>query len=129
MVENLNRLVDNEAKLLIHTQKEWRENLKVGDYIDAVDRFETPQNVQGVTHIDGWSIGKIIKDSGNTIQVAFMGMPKSYRMSYRFDSEKIAPLNTHTSDFNWRYELKTGDVFDCCDDYGIWYRSTVKDIY
>ena len=24
--------------------------------------------------------------------------------------------------------MKAGDEFDCCDDYGIWYKSTVKQI-
>lgn len=25
--------------------------------------------------------------------------------------------------------MKAGDEFDCCDDYGIWYKSTVKQIF
>jgi hypothetical protein len=29
----------------------------------------------------------------------------------------------------YRYELKPGDEFDCCDDYGIWYKSTVKQVF
>ena len=29
----------------------------------------------------------------------------------------------------WRYDLKKGDLFDCCDDYGIWYRASVLERY
>jgi hypothetical protein len=37
----------------------------------------------------------------------------------------IAPIGTFTNDFDWRYKLEEGDMVDCMDGQGIWYRSTI----
>jgi hypothetical protein len=37
----------------------WREELKEGDYIDALSTFSTPSNNQGVKGITGWQPAKI----------------------------------------------------------------------
>ena len=42
---------------------------------------------------------------------------------------ELAPPGTYTNDLEWRWALKPGDLFDCCDDYGIWYRCTVQARY
>ncbi len=44
------------------------------------------------------------------------------------NSLEIAPLGTYTDDFNWRYDLKKGDLIDCIDTEGTWYRSTILDV-
>lgn len=41
------------------------------------------------------------------------------------DSVEIAPLGTMCKDFDWRMNLKEGDLVDCCDNYGGWYSGTV----
>jgi hypothetical protein len=40
----------------------------------------------------------------------------------------ISRHGTYTQDWNWRFDLKAEDTFDCVDDYGIWYRSTVVSV-
>jgi len=47
--------------------------------------------------------------------------------NYNSLSADIAPLRTFSNDFDWRYDLKKGDLVDCLDSEGIWYRSTVLD--
>lgn len=50
----------------------------------------------------------------------------SNRLVNRMGAE-IAPLNTFTDDFDWRYEIKTNDLFDSLDSEAIWYKSTCLD--
>lgn len=56
-------------------------------------------------------------------------MPDKNHNQMRLDSTLIAPPGTFTDNFNFRFKLQPGDLFDCCDDYGIWYKSTVKRIF
>lgn len=50
-----------------------------------------------------------------------LGYPKQFER----DSPYIAPPGTFTDDFQWRNEFKEGDLVDCVDRFGVWYRSTV----
>jgi hypothetical protein len=45
----------------------------------------------------------------------------------RFDIQdwQIAPFGTFTDGFDWRYDLKEGDIIDCMDNEKEWYKSTV----
>lgn len=45
-----------------------------------------------------------------------------YFDSLSFD---IAPYGTFTDQYDWRFDLKEGDMIDCVDTEGVWYRSTV----
>ena len=38
---------------------------------------------------------------------------------------EIAPLGSFTDDFAWRVAMKPGDLIDCLDSEGVWYKSTV----
>lgn len=40
----------------------------------------------------------------------------------------IAPYKTKSASFDWRMELKAGDLIDCEDHYGTWYCATVLDV-
>jgi hypothetical protein len=60
--------------------------------------------------------------------VRFDGVPGEGGDQHFFrDSLDIAPLNTFTSDFQWRWDLQAGELIDCIDSEGNWYRSTVLD--
>ena len=50
-------------------------------------------------------------------------------MNVKRDSVEIAPPGTYTDDMEWRDQLKSGSLLDCCDDYGVWYRSSVLNRY
>ncbi len=38
---------------------------------------------------------------------------------------RLAPPGTYTDDFDWRYDIKDGDLIDCMDSEKEWYKSTV----
>jgi len=40
----------------------------------------------------------------------------------------IAPYNTKSQNFDWRMNLKAGDLTDCEDHYGSWYNSTIIEV-
>lgn len=49
---------------------------------------------------------------------------ESIKICSRYSLE-IAPPGLYTDDYQWRYELKEGDLIDCMDTEGTWYRSTI----
>jgi hypothetical protein len=115
--------LSSETAQAARDKEEWRHHLKIGDYIDALNFFETPQNTNS-KHLYGWSPAKIILvDTQDNLLVSFLRWPKaSHRKINRFSAE-VAPTLTYTDDWHWRLEIKEDDVFDCADDYGNWYRS------
>jgi len=44
------------------------------------------------------------------------------------NSWEIAPLASKCSDWDWRMNLKAGDIIDACDTQNIWYNSTVLEV-
>lgn len=50
---------------------------------------------------------------------------KSSQKDFVSDSVDIAQLGTMCKDFEWRMDLKEGDLVDCCDNYGGWYSATI----
>ena len=64
-------------------------------------------------------------DEQQNLLVSFLRCPKDeIRKINRFSAE-VAKFGSYTDDWDWRFDLKEDDVFDCSDDYGTWYRSTV----
>ncbi len=41
------------------------------------------------------------------------------------NSFEIAEKGTMSEDYDWRLELKVGDLLDVCDTTNVWYTSTV----
>ena len=48
MINKLNELSDDCERSRVWKEKEWRLNLKVGDYIDALNYYATPLNIHDV---------------------------------------------------------------------------------
>ena len=40
----------------------------------------------------------------------------------------IAPANTFTNDWMWRFDIKVDDEISAADEYGNWYRSTIMKV-
>ena len=40
-------------------------------------------------------------------------------------SLSIAPANSYTNAWNWRFDIKVDDEISAADEYGNWYRSTI----
>jgi hypothetical protein len=78
-----------------------------------------------------WSRGYIQKTNGDdpdNFLVCFdSDFLAAYKIVNRFGPE-LAPEGTFTDDINWRYELKEGDVIDCCDQEYTWYRATILNV-
>lgn len=51
MIQKLNDQTDLSEKFRVQEEKEWRQSLKVGDYIDAVNNYNTPQNIHEISGI------------------------------------------------------------------------------
>lgn len=98
--------------------------LQAGDYIDAMSEYETPSSNQ-YQYIRGWTPAKITEIDENRLMISFIGRKRSSDQVYTRDSIEIAPKNTFTSDLAWKMELKEGDLLDSCDEFGVWYRSTL----
>lgn len=118
----------------------WRRTLTVGDRVDAIYSASS-----GHSRISHWAPGTITsvfnsfqdpslinaavnKDDGGDLKfyVRFDGQPELLGDTlFVWTSAYIAPPGTFTQDFEWRYSLKVGDMVDCIDSVGTWYRSTV----
>lgn len=40
-------------------------------------------------------------------------------------ANEIMPFGSKTEDFEWRMNIKAGDIIDVCDTSNVWYNSTV----
>lgn len=59
------------------------------------------------------------------VEVKFERDRHSLARKFRLSDWKIAPPQTYTNDWDWRQDLKEGDLIDCMDDEKDWYKSTV----
>lgn len=131
-------------KKRVEAEREWRLSLKVGDPIDAVKAA----TIKGLT-IKSWSRGFVIfvgNSEGNEAQPfnlqseADSDPLEGLVVDVKFDCDRfatvkrfslsdwmIAPSQSFTNDWDWRYELKVGDLIDCMDDEKDWYKSTILD--
>ena len=61
--------------------------------------------------------------------MGFLGRGKECNLRIMQISEEIAPFKKYTSSMEWKNELEEGSLIDACDDYGVWYRSTLAAKY
>ena len=55
----------------------------------------------------------------------FLRCPVNMGIEVERESNLIAPKGKYTDAWHWRFDMKVGTEFSCCDEYGNWYRSTV----
>jgi len=80
------------------------------------------------SHLSGkatWSRGKVIAIKPNKLKIEFLYDQFDYNTFFDKNSYMIAPYNTKSQNFDWRMNLKAGDLIDCEDHYGSWYNSTI----
>lgn len=76
--------------------------------------------------IRGWQPAKIaLADDEGHLLISFLRCPRKYDIKLERVSQHIAPAGSYTDDFNQRFDMEVDQTFDCADEYGIWYRSTV----
>ena len=102
--------------------------MKVDDYLDAISHYKTPNS--GICqYVSGWCKAKVVVADNDILLLQFIGRQQDVSVKVSRDSVEIAPPGTYTDDMEWRNKLKRGSLLDCCDDYGVWYRSSVLNIY
>jgi hypothetical protein len=55
----INKLTSRTADRIINSDLKWRENLKIGDYIDAVCKYKIPQGTCNKT-VTAWQPAKVV---------------------------------------------------------------------
>jgi hypothetical protein len=61
------------------------------------------------------------------VEVKFERDRHALTRRFRLSDWRMAPLSTYTKDWDWRHEIKQGDLIDCMDEEKDWYKSTVVD--
>lgn len=101
--------------------RQWLEQLQETDFIDVL-KF---------SHLSGkavWSRGKIITIKPKKMTIEFLNDYYDETTTLDKGSYMLAPYKSKSSNFDWRMELKEGDLVDCEDHYGGWYCSTILEI-
>jgi hypothetical protein len=57
--------------------------------------------------------------------IKFVNDSESNIVTFNLHDTRISKPGTFTDDFDWRYNLKEGDLIDCMDTERVWYISTV----
>lgn len=61
MLEKLNAHTEMYEKMRVENEQEWRVGLQVGDLIDAINMYGTPQNIHDVKNIRGWCPARVTR--------------------------------------------------------------------
>lgn len=100
-------------------RERWRDSLKVGDLVDALDS----ENI--------WydSVVADANDEEGTLRIHFRGWNKKWdSWMNRYDTKTLQPLFTHTDD--WRkFRVGDGCEFSTDDANPLWYEATVAAVY
>ena len=59
------------------------------------------------------------------VKIKFLNDITVQEVTLPLDSPDMAKLNTNSSDFQWREDLKKGMVVDAMDKGGTWWQATV----
>jgi len=128
IIQSIQQLFDPEANIYRHVFPDSNFSIpssqpsnwspSEGMKIDAIKQEEVNNFV-----LEGWSVA-IIKEITKT-RITCNFIDTSITVKYPGDSNKIAPLGTHTADNTWRDELKVGDTLDIYDTNGKWFLGTI----
>lgn len=113
-------LIDNSQSQMPDEERQWREGLLVGDYIDAV-KIDPEQKIKC------WMKAQIQEVlSATKIKVAF---PKDTHLTSRelskFSNEIAKMGSKAEGEEDWREAIQLDDKVDCYDSTGYWYASHV----
>ena len=61
------------------------------------------------------------------LSLCFLGEKLTMKLDIKIDSDQIAPLGMYTDAWEWRQNLKKGDIIDTCDEYHSWFHGHVAD--
>jgi len=86
---------------------EFLQKLVPGDHIDLLKYDTTIKKAY-------WSRAEIIRRNVGSLDLQFLKDTRGQSRVVDEDSMELAPVGTRSTDFEWRLELKVGDLVDCC---------------
>lgn len=75
--------------------------------------------------IEGWVVAKVMKVQNGRLVCAFDGLREEDTADYARHGPRICPYGSRTKGWEWRKELKAGDVIDVLDTQTKWFPGTV----
>jgi len=76
-----------------------------------------------------WSRGVILElTETQTAHILYNNDSNEAARYVNLINQEIAPLGQFSTDYDWRLNLKKGDLVDCCDESTTWYKSVILDI-
>lgn len=60
----------------IQREADWRNNLKTGDYLDALAKYKTPMS-NSYHYITGWARAVVLESQENSLVLGFLGRARS----------------------------------------------------
>ena len=96
--------------------EEWRQNLKVGDRIEAL---------KSEGKLKWWGVAIISFIHADILELKFENDSTAYDWSEHRLSLRLAQLGQNCIDYTWKEELKIGDEIDAYDWSKVWYHSTI----
>ena len=100
----------------------WRNSLVEGSIIDVLLREDEMTINNSNRDIAFWTRAKICELGGSSIKIMYLGTGMTKYIELH--SSNILPLNTFSTDYEWRESLKVDDEIDFLDSRS-WYHSTV----
>ena len=73
----------------------------------------------------GWTTGTVEDRNADIVMISYDGETDKALHSLPISSREIGPVAAYTGGNEWREALKKGDLIDCLDPSGAWYKSTV----
>lgn len=72
-----------------------------------------------------WSQGKVKEVHGEDIVVTYLYDVHDAEARLHYKSPQLALYRSKSKDFEWRMQLKAGDLVDCEDSFGSYYNATI----
>lgn len=115
------QIPEEELKRLRSQDQQWRQELKVGDMVDAIiDELSF--------RCSGWSQARIDQVNGDTLHLEFLYDVKTADRYIDRWSLEIAQFESKTKEtFEWRKTLEVNSLVDA-HDKSVWNKSTILEI-
>ena len=79
--------------------------MKVGDFVDVI-------KTSNLTDKICWSRGEIIEVDDDELRISYLYDCSGKKVILKNTSPQIAPFESKTPNFDWRLNLKVGDLVD-----------------
>ncbi|KRW99755.1 Armadillo-type fold [Pseudocohnilembus persalinus] len=102
--------------------QQWLQNIQTGTQVDAMKITDISSSSEIRKFM--WAPGVVSQVQDQLVYVVFDDDLPSEDRTINLHHFEIFPRGEKCKDYEWRYNLKEGDEFDCVDNNNVWYRST-----